>query len=469
MPGKARHLFTGLLISTLAACSGSKDPLSEIKERGELRVLTRNAATTYYEGAEGPTGLEYNLAQGFADELGVKLTLVTVDNVADILDRLAEGEADLAAAGLTVTEERKARVRFGPAYQEITQQLVYRKGTPPPKDLASVNGSLEVMSHSSHAEYLRRVKATKYPELSWAENPQAGSEDLLNLVWERLIDYTIADSNEVQINQRYYPNLRVAFDVSEPQNLAWAFPRHEGNDTLYTAAVDYFDQLEKTGRLAQLLERHYGHMDKLSFAGTRIFQRHVKLRLPQYEGLFRQAAKENGLDWRLLAAMAYQESHWEPDAVSPTGVRGLMMLTRATAKQLGIRERTDPVQSIAGGARYIKAMLEYVPPQIQGRDRLWLAVAAYNVGYGHLEDARIITESRGGNPDRWMDVKDNLPLLRKKSWYRHTRHGYARGDEARHYVQNIRSYYDILVWLTEQERPAPPKPPTALTVATPTL
>lgn len=473
MLASARHLLIALLLPLLVACETpqekpTKDTLAEVLERGEIRVLTRNAATTYYEGADGPTGMEYDLARGFADELGVQLRVITVENVADILNRLEKGDADFAAAGLTVTEARKARVRFGPPYQEITQQLVYRQGTPRPSGLDALDGTLEVMSGSSHAERLREAKE-RHPELTWTENADAGSEELLNLVAERLIDYTIADSNELRINRRYIPELRVALDVSRPQQLAWAFPRHESKDTLYEAAVLYFGKIRQSGRLAQLWERHYGHVDRLNYVGTRYFQRQVKQRLPRYENLFREAAERYELDWRLLAAMAYQESHWRPNAVSPTGVRGLMMLTRNTASQVGIKDRTDPVQSIYGGAKYIRALLRMVPERIQGRDRLWLAVAAYNIGYGHLEDARIITQKMRGNPDRWMDVKKHLPLLRKKSWYSKTRHGYARGDEALQYVENIRSYYDILVWLTEQERPAPPEPPRALTIASPAL
>jgi len=464
----AKSLVIGLLLPLLAACGEPRDTLAEVQERGELRVLTRNAATTYYDGAEGPTGMEYDLVKGFADSLGVELRLITADNVSEILRRLKAGEADLAAAGLTVTQARKAHVRFGPAYQEITQQLVYRLGSKRPSGLASLDGALEVMNHSSHAEQLRKAKE-RHTGLSWTENREAGSEDLLKRVWEGHIDYTIADSNEIRINQRYYPALRVAFDVSKPQKLAWAFSRRQGLDTLYRAAVGYFDEIRENGQLAQLRERHYGHVDKLNYVGTRTFQRHVKQRLPKYEPMFRKTAQEAGLDWRLLAAMAYQESHWEADAVSPTGVRGLMMLTRPTARQVGITERTDPAQSIEGGARYLKALLRLVPDRIEGRDRLWLAVAAYNIGYGHVEDARIITQIRGGSPDRWMDVKENLPLLRKKVWYSRVRYGYARGDVARHYVENIRSYYDILIWLTERERPAPPEPPKALTVATPAL
>ena len=173
--------------------------------------------------------------------------------------------------------------------------------------------------------------------------------------------------------------------------------------------------------------------------------------LAQYRDFFIEAASETGMDWRLLAAIGYQESHWKPDAVSPTGVRGIMMLTKAAARDLDIKDRNDPEQSIRGGARYLANMQQRIPERIPEPDRTWLALAAYNIGLGHLEDARILTQKNKGDFDRWVDVKENLPLLSKKKWFQQTRYGYARGREPVRYVDNIRTYYDILVWLTEKD------------------
>jgi membrane-bound lytic murein transglycosylase F len=164
----------------------------------------------------------------------------------------------------------------------------------------------------------------------------------------------------------------------------------------------------------------------------------------------------------LPASVAYQESHWDPDAVSPTGVRGIMMLTQATARHIGIDKRTDPLQSIQGGAKYLKRLYAKIPDRIGEPDRTWFALAAYNIGFGHLEDARIITQTRGGDPDKWIDVKQNLPLLARKKWYRQTEHGYARGYEPVRYVENIRSYYDVLAWYLQREHPAANKPKPVL-------
>jgi len=438
----------------LNACAPHQDRLARIKAAGEIHVLTRKSATTYYEGPLGPTGLEYDLAKRFADYLGVKLKLETPDTFEDILTEIENGDADVAAAGLTVTKTREKTVLFGPPYQYITQQLVYRLGTPTPKSIDDLTaGRVEVVAGSSHAERLRQLKK-KHPKLEWTANPKASTEELLTLVWQQLIDYTVADSNEVAINRRYYPELRVAFDLTKPQPLAWAFPR-DGDDSLYKAAVKFFDQLKSSGELDALLDRYYGHVEDYDYAGTTTYMRHVRMRLPDYRAEFQDAAREYKLDWRLLAAMAYQESHWNPDAVSPTGVRGIMMLTIATARHLGVDKRTDPIQSIQGGAQYLRALLDALPDSIKEPDRTWFALAAYNVGMGHVEDAREITRKRGGDPNVWADVKQNLPLLRRRKWYRHTRHGYARGNEPVRYVENIRSYYDILTWMLDRDEPDP--------------
>ncbi len=441
--------------------------LERVQEKGVLRVLTRNSATTYYEGPFGPTGLEYDLAAGFAEFLGVKLKIDTPDTLSRILLEIQTGNADLAAAGLTVTEEREAYINFGPSYQRITPQLVYRIGTRSPQNLDSLSGNLEVVAKSSHAERLRSLQ-DEYPNLTFEENDELESQQLLDLVWEQVLDYTVADSNEVAMTRRFYPELRVAFDISSPVPLAWAFPPGEDR-SLIEKAEEYFAKLQESGELDQLLEHYYGHVSDFDYVGTRRYMQHIELRLPSYRAWFQEAATQTGEDWRLLAAIGYQESHWDPEAVSPTGVRGIMMLTQNTMQHMGITEsRLDAQTSIDGGARYFARIKNRIPQRIREPDRTWMALAAYNIGFGHLEDARVLAQGAGANPDRWVDVKKFLPLLSQKKWYTKTRYGYARGREPLRYVENIRSYYDILVWMTDREIPPVPASP-ALTVDSPVL
>lgn len=434
----------------LGTCATTPTQLEQIKQIGELRVVTRNSATTFYLGAEGPTGLEHELAGLFAQELGVQLNMYAPDSFGAVLPTVVSGNAHFAAAGLSITEPRKALLRFAPPYQQVTQQVVYRYGSPVPREPEDLIGKqLEVVAGSSHDEQLAKLQK-QYSEIEWAANPDVESAELLLKVAQGEIDYTIADSTEVALNQRYYPELRVGFALREPEPIAWAFLRTK-DDSLYQAAVKFIEKLRDDGRLAQLLDRYYGHTEEFDYVGTRIFMRHIDSRLPAYRALFEEAGAQHGVDWRMLAAIGYQESHWNPGAISPTGVRGIMMLTKVTAHQLGISNRIKPENSIFGGAAYIANLHAQIPERIPEPDRTWMALAAYNVGMGHLEDARILTEVNGGNPDRWMDVRESLPLLSQKKWYRQTKHGYARGMEPVIYVENIRSYYDILVWITSNQ------------------
>ena len=452
----------------LNACTPQKNLLEQVLSTGELRALTRNAATTFYEGPHGPTGMEYDLLQKFATYLNVKLNLVSSPDLKNILDQIQDGDAHVAAAGLTVTDERKQKVLFAPAYQSITQQLIYNKKNSRPRSLEDINdATIEVVANSSHAERLSEIGQT-WRNLSWEENNTDGANHLLSRVADKTLDFTIADSNEFSINRRYYPNLGIAFNTSEPQQLAWAFKN--GDDlSLYKKAVTFFNNLKASGELAQLIERHYGHINRYDYAGTYTYMYHVRNRLPKYRVMLSDASLANQIDWCLLAATSYQESHWNPRAKSPTGVRGMMMLTKVTAKQLGVDRRTDPEQSINGGARYLRSLIDRLPAEVEEPDRTWIALAAYNVGFGHVKDAQLITEQLGGNPYKWEDLKKSLPLLRQKKWYKKTRYGYARGLEPVRYVENIRSYYDILRWHLNKGLPDDDVPDSILAYSSPIL
>ena len=446
-----RHFIAPiLLILTLAACSIPPPWIERIKASGELRVVTRNSGTTLYEGPEGLTGFEYDLVTLFAEELGVKPHFIIPKRFDDLLPTVVSGEAHLAAAGLTVTPERVSEIRFGPQYQEITQQIIYRQGSYRPRNIEDLyQRKLVVLAGSSHEEELMRLKGS-HPELNWESRADLESAELMQMVLNREIDYTIADSNEFAVMRRFMPTLGVAFNLTEPQPLAWAMA-HAEDGSLYAAMEAFFQRIEEDGILDELIERHYGHIGRLNFVELNTFVKHYAKRLPKYEAFFKEAEEISGIDWRTLAAIGYQESHWNPKAKSPTGVRGIMMLTLATAKQMKIESRLDPRQSIIGGAKYLRYIEDKLPDRIQEPDRLWLTLAGYNVGFGHLEDARILTEHLGDNPDKWVDVKKHLPKLSLKKWYTGLKHGYARGKEPVNYVDNIRGYLELLRWQERQK------------------
>ena len=449
-----------LLIITLAGligtCSSPPPLLDQVLDTGELRVVTRNSPTSYTISPDGPTGPEFDLVQAFADELGVELIIQSVESVSEILPLLLSGEAHMAAAGLSVTDTRREYLNFGYPYESVDIHLIYKLGTGRPRSIEDIlDRSIEVMASTSHVDILESIQL-EHPTLSWSENADVEAADLLSRVAMGEIDLTIADSPDFNIQRHFYPDLRVALDLHIDDPIAWAFPRGKG-DSLLAIADEFLIAADRSGVLARVHDRYYGHTKKYDYVGTRNFIRHYESRLPRYRATFEQAGADWDVDWRLLAAIGYQESHWRSQAVSPTGVRGLMMLTQATADYLGIEDRTDPTMSILGGAQYFARQTERVADTVVEPDRTWMALAAYNVGFNHIKDARMIVEWQGGDPDNWIDISNALPLLAQRKWYSQVPYGYARGWEPVLYVNNIRAYYNILRWLTEQEETEEPE------------
>jgi len=434
----------------IGTCSSPPPLLDQVLETGELRVVTRDSPTAYTISPDGPSGPEFDLAQAFADELGVTLVIDPVASVSEILPKLLIGDAHMAAAGLSITDTRREYLNFGHPYESVDVHLIYKLGTGKPRSVDDIlDRSIEVMAGSSHVDLLEKIQAS-YPTLTWTENADIEVAQLMTKVAMGEIDLTVADSPDFNIQRHFYPDLRVALDLDIGDPVAWAFPKGTG-DSLLSRADDFLIKADRGGILAQVHDRYYGYTKKFDYVGTRNFIRHFENRLPRYREMFETAGAEWGVDWRLLAAIGYQESHWRSQAVSPTGVRGIMMLTLDTAAYLGLDDRLDPKNSIFGGAQYFARQTERVADSVVEPDRTWMALAAYNVGFNHIKDARTIVESQGGDPDTWVDLSDALPLLSQRKWYSQLPYGYARGWEPVLYVNNIRAYYNILLWLTENE------------------
>ncbi len=458
-PGKTRLRSRFLLpVVALAAlmlgtCSRMPGTLEQVLRQGVLKVVTRNSPLAYYEGAAGPEGPEYELAQDFAARLGVRLELSFAPTAAAALATVARNRAEVAAAGLIATGE-PGRVRFGPVFQRIDQYVVYRVGDKLPKAAADLVGRrIVVLRNSTHAASLHRL-VSAVPGLRWTEVREADPLDLLARVANGEADVTVADSTEFSLGRHFHPDLRPAFKLAESEAVAWALSPH-GNDLL-NEVEDYFTDAAASGRLADILERNRRSLVRYDRVDAANFVTGVRERLPRYQAWFQEAATETGIDWRLLAAIGYQESRWDESAVSPTGVQGLMMLTAETARRVGITERGNARDSIQGGARYYRLVEKTIPERIPEPDRTWLTLAAYNVGYGHLEDARILTQRRGKDPDRWADVRDNLPLLAQERYFTTLKRGYARGWEPVGFVRNVQTYTELLRWMIADEPESAP-------------
>lgn len=436
-------------MAVLATCAHSPSLLARIERTRTLVLATPNSPTTYYLGAYGAAGPDYDLAARFAHSLGVRLKVLEVPNGHAALEAVATGRADIAAPGVSVREQDFPGLSFTPPYQTVSRLLIYRQGEPVPTSLADLaSPDFKITVTRGYTPLLRSL-AKRHPGIHWQLRPRTGADELLVDLAEGQLSYTVVNQNEFRVNRRFYPRLRSAFALSSPQPLAWAV-RRDGDTTLYQAAVAFFSHAEASNEVARVLARYYGELDAYDQVGTQLFLNDVGKRLPHYAASFERASAATGLPWQLLAAVGYQESHWNPGAKSPTGVRGIMMLTQPTAAGLGIHNRIDPHLSIIGGARYLAMLLRRLPTSIPEPDRLWMAVAAYNVGYGHVMDARRLVKRRGGNPNSWAAVRKALPLLAERRYYRHAQFGYANGREPVLYVSNIKSYYNVLMWRTAQ-------------------
>ena len=454
-----QRLLTTLTLAWLIMLGGCSQPdsLERIQSRGELVVISRNSPTTYYLDKTGPTGFEYALAGLLAQELGVKLEMRPAFSLDGIFETLQREDADFAAAGLTLTGQRQALYPHSASYYELTPQVVYLAGTYRPRETADIEDmSIVVLAGSSHAEALRALKQGGMQNLTWREIAEVDSMELLDLVNAGTAQLAIIDSNEFTVQQSLFPRLKRAFDLGSEQDMVWYLPPTGDNQRLLQSIDTFIDQLQRDGTLASLHEEYFANTTGVSRISSHTFTRNMHKLLPPYRELIKRVAAEYQMDWHLLAAVAYQESYWNPLATSPTGVRGMMMLTLPTAREMGVDNRLDAAQSLRGGARYLKNIKRRLPGDIHEPDRTWLALAAYNIGMGHLEDARVITERQGGDPHLWRDVIKALPLLQKSKHFQNTRYGYARGLEAATYVQNIRHYYSILEWQDIPENKALP-------------
>lgn len=450
------------LMGFLGACGSGDSTREAIAERGELRFITRNGPTTYYLGRDGAEGFEYDLARELAKELDVELTIIPAFTLDALFTALDRNEADIAGAGLTLTPQRRDNFSSTRPYAHQRPQIIYKVGERKPRSLEDLKGlDIVVMAGSSHEALLQRLQAENLPELRWTSVDVSDPTTLLLMLNEDEADVAVVDSRDFFIQQNLVPRVALAFDLAEERDIVWYLGLSARDSELMAYIDGFLERKSADGTLERLQQRYFYRDSDISRIDSQTFLNSVRRDLGSYQQLIQIVAREEELPWELLAAISYQESHWDPKATSRTGVRGMMMLTRATAKDLDVDDRTDAGESLRGGARYFKDLRRRLPDDIDEPDRSWMALAAYNIGMGHLADARVLTERRGGDPHLWSDVMDVLPLLQESQHYNTLRHGYARGLEAFRYVQNIRHYYNILQWQSARDKePQPPEDPS---------
>ena len=445
-----RLLVPFLFIALIAACGGSGVP--PVHEARELVVLTRQGPTTYSlnEKEEG-LGFDHDLAQLFADELGVTARFIIVANEAEIIQRLKNNEAHLAAAWLSAEDDPD--VQSTQPYFQSSNILVTYEASLPIREIAQLaDKTVHVIADSRQASVLSEIQA-ELPSLQVIEESERSELDLLEDVAAQRVEAALVDQAVFDIGSNYYPDLQESLTLGPKRSLAWLLPALGNDPELLAKANVFLKRVLKDGTMARLQDRYFGHVKRLNQTDIVTYIGRIGTLLPEYRLLFQNAQANTGIDWRLLAALAYQESQWDPQATSPTGVRGMMMLTGETADRLGVSNRLDTQQSIRAGAQYLSDLRDALPDEIKEPDRLWLALAAYNLGMGHLQGARAIAKSRKVNPNSWFEMKKVLPLLTRPEIYQRLKSGKARGGEAVMLVENIRIFADILK--RHEPRPRP--------------
>ncbi|NDB25990.1 MAG: membrane-bound lytic murein transglycosylase MltF, partial [Gammaproteobacteria bacterium] len=430
-------------LSLLGSCGLGADALEEIRSRGELRVATLNGPTTYFIGPEGPLGAEYVLAEKFAAELGVKLSLVVEADRAGLRRALDEGRADLAAAQLGDHARWRKVALVSKPYSESPLFWVYDKGRPRPRspgDIAKLRAV--VLEDSAELAWLEQRRDKDSAKIRYTVIPRNVGREPLELVASGRADVTLMDGREFAAARLLHPSVDVAFALPQQRDLHWMV-RHDGRDLL-AAVNEFLGRTRETPAEPTLEIERLTRPAALPRANSEQLAIDIETRLPELRPHFEEAAALTGLDWRLLAALGYQESMWDAKAVSPFGAQGLMMLMPRTGRSLGMVDPFDERESIITGARYLAQLHETVPARIRQPDRLWMAMASYNMGYGHLEDARVLTARQGGNSDAWIDVRERLTLLSEEFWYLQMKNGYARGFETRMLVDRVQQYWGLL-------------------------
>jgi len=431
---KLLRLVACLAVMLATACGRIAPP----QETGELVVAIRESPAFFQDRGEGTSGFDHDLISAFARHLGVKLRFIKAADPFELGDLALAGRVHLAAS-LPLGNET---LSYSVPIRTVGQWIVGHGDAAGPGSLGDLAGKpVEVLAGSALATTLRGLDEKSRPEV--IEVPGANEMDLLERVAQRRASLAAVHDIHLDVGVNFYPELSPLLQLPGKLELGWAFGGREA-DRLRASADQFITAARTDGTLNRLVDRYFGHIKRIDAPGIERFIDDAKKRLPQWRPHFQAAQDLTGIDWRLLAALAYQESKWDPLATSPTNVRGMMMLTEDTADYLRVKNRLDPVESIRAGARYLAELIEQVPASAGNPDRTWLALSAYNLGMGHFRGARAMAPRFKRNPDNWYDMKAVLPQLSRPEIYARLKSGRARGGEAVIMVENIRSYYDVL-------------------------
>ena len=445
LPGWVKMLFCLVMLPSLffSGCERMtpRSLLDEILESGEITMITRNDADCYYSYRGQPMGFEYDLAKAFAEYLGVRLKVCSTETWKSMVSALQKNKAAFIAANIPITNRNSQDISFSNGYLEIQQHLVAHRNNASAGSLDNFGGNkIHVSIGSMYHDYLRALKRQGY-DLKIKLHANAPAEELIRQVAAGKLEATIAATNIALRTRRHYHQVVISEPISSSFFLGWAVKKNSCE--LLNQINSFFETIQENGVLDEIYEQYYANLESIDYMDLSMFHFRLKTRFPPFKKTVQRAAEKNDLDWRLITAQMYQESQFDPDAQSPNGAFGLMQLTSSTAERFNVKDVLNPVQNIAAGARYLRKLYDYFSG-IPEQDRLFMALAAYNAGLGHVFDARNLARKLKLPPDKWTSMVEVLPLLEQRTYYKNARHGYCRGSEAVKYIEQIMVYYDVL-------------------------
>ncbi len=415
--------------------------LESVRQKSEIVVLTTPGPLIYSTTKHGEIyGIDHDLIEDFAGTYNFKVKYKFFKSEKEALAALENGQGDFVAARTNPGHSQGFLV--GPAFQDTTLGLFCQSDLNIENIQDLNNKKIVLLERDNFLGYDQKI--IQYaPFMNLDILPKGKAADVIRLVNDNKVDCAITEQAVGRLALRYNPKVEFSFEVSEKYPISWVLAK-DNNDLLVLMQA-WFQQAARNDDIMRVMDRYQSMLTGLSKNDIRFLRKNMMDVLPEYQASFVDAGQEHRLPWQLIAAVAYQESKWNPDAQSFTGVRGIMQLTQETAEHLGISDREDPIQSIWGGSKYLRYLINKFPKSINSKDRIALGLAAYNIGFAHLRDAQKLAIKMGHNPYSWKHLREILPLLEQEKHAQHLEYGTARGTETVEFVERVKSYYNFLL------------------------
>lgn len=428
--------------------------LEQVMQRGTLRVVTDFNSTSYFIYRGQPMGYQYEMLQELADHLGVKLEVLVNNDLDEKFRMLEENEVDLIAVNLTVTKERRTEMDFTVPHTQTRQVLVQRKPdnwkhlSQSALEDSLLRNQLDLGGKTVYVQrnsaYARRLNSLsdEIGDSIYIKEVDEGVEKLIEKVAKGEIDYTVCDDIMAEVSETYFDNLDIATPVSFPQNLAWAVAK--GSDDLRKTIDSWLTDFKKTSKYAVLYRKYFKNKRTAERLDSDFFS-NFSGKISPYDALIKEFSDEIGWDWRLVASMIYQESRFNPKAKSWAGAYGLMQLMPGTGQRFGVGPNSPAKMQIRAGLMYVKWLNDRLSDINDLNERQKFILAGYNVGLGHVNDARALAAKNGKDPNKWDDNVAKYLLLKSEPKYYTdpvVKYGYCRGTETYEYVADIMDRYN---------------------------